>query len=432
VFDERTYAFGSSTLTLRFADILNSPAEVLVSSDDFMLSMGGGVSRALAEAAGNAMVLDAAKSVPRHLGDVVVTTAGALNARYIFHVVTIGSWEDKLDDSGAEEVVRRATSRCLDIVDALDVTSITFPALGTGAAGFSMEAAAAAMADIVAEHLQTSARKLQVSLYFRARTGMSERQYIAFFEEFARRQPNIANKSAPGAEAPERPTAIAEPLSQLLTLERERQRLEQDIVVLRATKESASADALSQQLVENQEKRLDVAAREWVDRDRPVSIFVSYAHEDEQFRDKLLRHLSTLQDLGLVQTWHDRLISPGTNWDKDINKAIDLADVLILLVSSDFVASGYIRSTELTRAFERLQRGEVTVIPVLVRTVDLVGSRLSTLQWLPTGGKPIKSWNDEDEAYVDVVAGIRRAVEVCKRTRRGLSAGARASSHSSH
>jgi O-acetyl-ADP-ribose deacetylase (regulator of RNase III) len=420
VFDERIYAFGSSTLTLRFADILNSPAEVLVSSDDFMLSMGGGVSRALAEAAGNAMVLDAAKSVPRRLGDVVVTTAGALDARYIFHVVTIGSWEDKLDDSGAEEVVRRATSRCLDIVDALDVTSITFPALGTGAAGFSMEAAAAAMADVVAENLQTSARKLHVSLYFRARTGMSERQYITFFEEFARRQPNIANKSAPAAEAPERPTAIGEPLSQLLTLERERQRLEQDIVALRATKESASADALSQQLAENQKKRLDVAARERVDRDRPVSVFVSYAHEDEQFLDKLLRHLSTLEDLGLVQTWHDRLISPGTNWDTDINKEIDLADVLILLVSSDFVASGYIRSNELTRAFERLQTGEVTVIPVLVRTVDLVGSRLSTLQWLPTGGKPIKSWTDEDEAYVNVVTGVRKAVEACKRSRRGL------------
>jgi O-acetyl-ADP-ribose deacetylase (regulator of RNase III) len=432
VFDERIYAFGSSTLTLRFADILESQAQVLVSSDDFMLSMGGGVSRALAEAAGSAMVLDAAKSVPRRLGDVVVTTAGALDARYIFHVVTIGSWEDKLDDSRVEEVIRRATSRCLNIVDALDLTSITFPALGTGAARFSIEAAAAAMADVVAEHLQTSPRKLQVSLYFRARTGMSERQYIAFFEEFARRLPNIANKSASAAKTPERPTAIGEPLSQLLALERERQRLEQDIVVLRATKESASAEGLSQQLAENQTKRLDVAAREWVDRDRPVSVFVSYAHEDGQFRDKLLRHLSTLQDLGLVQTWHDRLISPGTNWDTDINNAIDQADVLILLVSSDFVAPGYIRSIELARAFERLQTGEVTVIPVLVRTVDLVGSRLSTLQWLPTGGKPIKSWNDEDEAYVDVVAGIRQAVEACRRARRGLPASAQAPSDSSH
>jgi hypothetical protein len=346
-------------------------------------------------------------------------------------VVTIGSWEEQLDDSGVEEVIRRSTSRCLNIVDALDLTSIAFPALGTGAARFSMEAAAAAMADVVAEHLQASPRKLDVSLYFRARTGMSEREYIAFFEEFARRQPNIATKAAVAAETPERPAAVSESLSQRLALERERQRLEQDIAVLRATKESASTEGLNQLLAENQEKRLDVAARELVDRENPLSVFVSYAHEDEQFRDKLSRHMSTVQDLGLVRTWHDRLISPGTDWDTDINNAIYSADIMILLVSSDFVASGYIRSIELARAFERLATGAVTVIPVLVRTVDLVGSRLSTLQWLPTGGKPIKSWNDEDEAYADVVAGIRRAVDA-RRARRGLSAAAQAQSRSSH
>lgn len=421
MFDERIYAFGSSTLSLRFADILESPAEVLVSSDDFMLSMGGGVSRALADAAGNAMVLDAAKSVPRRLGDVVVTTAGALDARYIFHVITIGSWQDDLDDAGVEDVIRRATSRCLEIVDTLDLASITFPALGTGAAGFSMEAAASAMADVVARHLQESTRKLHVSLYFHSRLGMSERQYIAFFEEFARRQPNIASKSTSTAVPQERATAIGESLSQLLALERERQRLEQDIVLLRTTKESVSTEGLSQQLAENQKKRLEVATRERVDRERPVSVFVSYAHEDEPFRDKLLKHLSMLKHQGLVQAWHDRLISPGTNWDQDINGAIDVADVIILLVSSDFVASDYIRGTELTRALERRQNGDVTVIPVLVRTVDLTGSPLSALQWLPTGGKPIKLWSDEDEAYANVVLGVRQAVEACRRARRGMA-----------
>jgi O-acetyl-ADP-ribose deacetylase (regulator of RNase III) len=411
VFDERTYAFGPSTLTLRFADVLESKAEVLVSSDDFMLSMGGGNSRAIARAAGSAMVLDAGKSVPRRLGDVVVTTAGALDARYIFHVVTIGSEQDDLDNPDIDDVVRRATSRCLNIMDALDVASITFPALGTGAAGFSAEVAATAMADVIADHLEKSTRELQVSLHFRAYAGMSETRYIAFFEEFARRRPNIANKSRPARDAPQSSANASETLSQLLELERERQRLEQDIVLLKAQKETASAEGLSRQLVENQKKRLDVAAREWVGRDRPVSVFISYAHEDAQFREKLSKHLSTLKELGLVQDWHDRLISPGTDWDIDINQALDRADILVLLVSSDFVSSGYIKSVELTRAFERLQKGDVTVIPVLVRTVDLVGSPLSKLQWLPTGGKPITSWKDEDEAYVDVVNGIRRAVE---------------------
>src|SRR3954447_2647749 len=86
----RTYQVGSSTLSLRFGDILTSDAEVLVSSDDYMLSMGGGVSASIAAAAGTALELDVTKAVPRQLGDVVVTTAGALAARYVFHVITIG------------------------------------------------------------------------------------------------------------------------------------------------------------------------------------------------------------------------------------------------------------------------------------------------------------------------------------------------------
>ena len=78
---QRVYAVGLSKLTVQFGDILGSSAEVLVSSDDHLLSMGGGVSRAIARSAGSAIEVDAAKSVPCQLGDVVITTAGALEAR---------------------------------------------------------------------------------------------------------------------------------------------------------------------------------------------------------------------------------------------------------------------------------------------------------------------------------------------------------------
>jgi hypothetical protein len=92
---QRTYRIAGSQLTIDFGSVLDVPAEVVVSSDDYRLSMGGGVSDAIRMAAGNAVALDAAKAVPREAGDVVVTTAGALPARYVFHVVTIGPgyWE---------------------------------------------------------------------------------------------------------------------------------------------------------------------------------------------------------------------------------------------------------------------------------------------------------------------------------------------------
>ena len=104
--NKRTYQFGKSFLILEFGDITTSKAQVLVSSDDYYLSMGGGVSRSLLKAGGNAIALDAAKKVPASLGDVVVTTAGILPAQYIFHAVTIG--HDSVTTS-PQEIVKQTT-----------------------------------------------------------------------------------------------------------------------------------------------------------------------------------------------------------------------------------------------------------------------------------------------------------------------------------
>jgi len=107
-----TYHIGKSRLTLTFGDITSSDAQVLVSSDDYYLSMGGGVSAAILEAGGNSIALDAVKRVPAMLGDVVVTTAGTLRAQYIFHAITIGNDIETVDGA---KIVQRTTRRCLQL-----------------------------------------------------------------------------------------------------------------------------------------------------------------------------------------------------------------------------------------------------------------------------------------------------------------------------
>src|SRR5436309_1177201 len=133
--NKRTYKFGKSRLTIEFDDITTSEAQVLVSSDDYYLSMGGGVSASILRAGGNAIALDAAKKVPAELGDVVVTTAGSLAAQYIFHAVTIGP----SSTISPEEIIRQTTKRCMRMLDTLQLNSIAFPAIGTGVAGFNYE-----------------------------------------------------------------------------------------------------------------------------------------------------------------------------------------------------------------------------------------------------------------------------------------------------
>src|SRR5437588_4771006 len=99
----------------------------------------------------------------------------------------------------------------------------------------------------------------------------------------------------------------------------------------------------------------------------PVSIFYSYAREDEALRNKLEKHLSLLQRQGSIVTWYDRQIIPGTDWAHDIDSHLNQASIILLLISPDFLASDYCYNIEMQRALERHKVGEARVIPIILR-----------------------------------------------------------------
>ncbi|MDQ6705552.1 MAG: toll/interleukin-1 receptor domain-containing protein, partial [Acidobacteriota bacterium] len=140
-------------------------------------------------------------------------------------------------------------------------------------------------------------------------------------------------------------------------------------------------------------------------------LFYSYAHEDADLRDLLEKHLTALRRDGLIESWHDRDILPGAAWNDSISEHLEQADIILLLISVDFLASPYCTGTEMSRALEREKRGEATVIPILLRPVELTNAPFRHLQFLPDKGKPVVEWRNRDEAFVDVARGIRRAVE---------------------
>src|SRR5438128_8216509 len=135
-----------------------------------------------------------------------------------------------------------------------------------------------------------------------------------------------------------------------------------------------------------------------------------YAHEDEALLNKLKTHLRPLQRQELIDVWHDRDISAGTEWEQEIKKHLNEAKIILLLVSPDFMDSDYCYGIEMKRALERHQRGEARVIPIILRHVYWQAI-LGTLQALPTDAKPVRSWSDVDEALFDVTEGIRKVLE---------------------
>jgi tetratricopeptide (TPR) repeat protein len=140
-----------------------------------------------------------------------------------------------------------------------------------------------------------------------------------------------------------------------------------------------------------------------------VEVFYSYSHKDEDLRDQLENHLSMLKREGAINNWYDRGISAGQEWDGKIDEHLNSADIILLLISSDFLASIYCYDVEVTRAMERHEAGEARVIPIILRSCDWTRAPFGKLQALPKGVNPVKKWDDVDDAFLDIVKGIRKA-----------------------
>lgn len=146
-------------------------------------------------------------------------------------------------------------------------------------------------------------------------------------------------------------------------------------------------------------------------RDLPrLRAFVSYSQRDERYRQKLDTALAQLRRNRLISVWHDREILPGQEWDREIDKNLESADIILVLVSADFLASDYAYSSEMLRAMERHQTGSAIVIPIILRPSDWQHSPLASLQVLPSKGRPVSSWPNRDQAWLDIAQGLRRII----------------------
>jgi hypothetical protein len=137
-----------------------------------------------------------------------------------------------------------------------------------------------------------------------------------------------------------------------------------------------------------------------------TSLFISYAHKDERLKQRLCVSLAPLLNQGLLDAWHDRQIMPGDEVDKEISDELKKADVILLLVSPDYLASHYVLQKEVPAAMRQHEEGQARVIPVILRPCDWQRTPFGQLLATPKDGKPIKSFRDVDLGFLDVVRMI--------------------------
>lgn len=145
--------------------------------------------------------------------------------------------------------------------------------------------------------------------------------------------------------------------------------------------------------------------------DKPTEVFISYSKFDLPMLEQLVSHLSNLVREQQISIWYDRKMLAGEEWGDEINERLNSAGMVFLLVSRDFLASDYCFNIELPRIIERQDRGETVVVPILISACEWEKAAFSQYQLLPATRVPITSWPNVDEAFRDVVIGVRKAVE---------------------
>lgn len=140
------------------------------------------------------------------------------------------------------------------------------------------------------------------------------------------------------------------------------------------------------------------------------SVFFSYSHKDEALRNDLETHLSQLKRSGKIESWHDRRITAGSELSKSIDGNLEQADIILLLISADFLASDYCYDIEMKRALQKHEEKTARVIPVILKPCDWHSSPFGKLLATPTDGKPVTTWANIDEAFLDVVNQIKNAL----------------------
>jgi hypothetical protein len=156
-----------------------------------------------------------------------------------------------------------------------------------------------------------------------------------------------------------------------------------------------------------------------------AQVFFSYSHKDETLRDQLDVHLAMLKRQGIVATWHDRRIVAGEPLDSSIDENLDAADVILLLLSPDFLASDYCYDKEVARAMQRHRAGLARVIPVILRPCDWRnGTPFGDLVAAPKDGKPVTKWPDLDDAFMDITNAISAAIKLDQKRAPSIGAAA--------
>ena len=141
----------------------------------------------------------------------------------------------------------------------------------------------------------------------------------------------------------------------------------------------------------------------------PIKVFYSYSHKDESFAKDLDKYLVVLKRKKIIETWYDRRIDAGQEWKNKITEELNQAQIILLLISIDFLNSEYCINIELAQAKDKYELGEAVIVPIILKKIpNIEYTPFSRYQFLPKDGKPVDHWKNRNDAWVNIAEGITK------------------------
>lgn len=142
-----------------------------------------------------------------------------------------------------------------------------------------------------------------------------------------------------------------------------------------------------------------------------LKLFISYSHKDETFVSKFLNHIAPLKNNGIIQVWYDRRIETGKEFQEDIDTNLEKADVICLMISDNFLSSNSCMK-EKNLSLEYQHKRGIRVIPLILSPCAWHFEKdLNGLLAIPTDGKAISSFQDQNNGWLDAVKSLENACQ---------------------
>ena len=151
-----------------------------------------------------------------------------------------------------------------------------------------------------------------------------------------------------------------------------------------------------------------------------IKLFISYAHADEKQKNRFVQLLNELTINGLLEEWSDQKLTPGLKWDKEIKRKLEESQIVLFLITKSFFKSDYINDVEIKNTIDRYNQNEVLIVPIILEECDFKCSTLREYEALPQNAQPISTWNSEIDAWLNVIAGLKRSIDYLKQDKKGL------------